>query len=200
MLTVRPYLDFLEQLWHLVEIEPCVNGTVNTLHRQRLVGSQSIQVRKVWLWWRERKVMETFRNITLAGKHLLHSWPECKIRSLLYSWSYRWRWWCWDWTCPTAPWSEPRHQSAETGDQWIPHMADGTHCWSLREYWGSASACWSGSAETTTQEEKCQQNCFYLRSRDPWERLELKEILRPRKETRWTVHMCRIQLNYSLQP
>lgn len=46
-LAGRPYLDFFEQLGHLVEVESRVNGTVHTLHGQRLVGSQRIQVGKV---------------------------------------------------------------------------------------------------------------------------------------------------------
>lgn len=60
---------------------------------------------------------------------------------------YQWRWWCWGWICPTAPWSEPRPRSAVTGGPWTPRRAGGTRCWSLRGCWGSASACWSGSAE-----------------------------------------------------
>lgn len=29
---IATYLNFLEQLRYLMEVEPCVNGTVNTLH------------------------------------------------------------------------------------------------------------------------------------------------------------------------
>lgn len=45
-----------------MEVEPCINRTVNTLHSQRLVGSQSVQVRKVRLWRQETKVPEALRN------------------------------------------------------------------------------------------------------------------------------------------
>lgn len=45
---VRLYLDLLEEFRHLVEVEARVDGTVNTLHGQRLVRSQSFQVGEVW--------------------------------------------------------------------------------------------------------------------------------------------------------
>ena len=34
------YLDLLEELGHLVEVEACVDGAVDTLHGQGLVGGQ----------------------------------------------------------------------------------------------------------------------------------------------------------------
>ena len=41
--------DLLEQLGHLFEVEPFVNGTVDTVHGQWLVGSQDIWVTEIWL-------------------------------------------------------------------------------------------------------------------------------------------------------
>ena len=45
----RAHLDLLEQLGHLVEVEACVDGAVDTLHGKRLVGGQGVQVGEVWL-------------------------------------------------------------------------------------------------------------------------------------------------------
>lgn len=55
-----PYLDFFQQLGHLMEVESRVNGTVHTLHGQRLVGSQRFQVGEVRLWRKGRAVEGSF--------------------------------------------------------------------------------------------------------------------------------------------